>query len=202
MLVPQEEIVRAFRKIAEVRAHVSAAYPHRHPAALNYEQLSQAISSLSKLDIRICVVIASGSLVAGKIERYRDGKVVILTKHDLSEDLLRFVIVKELCHLIIDDEPDWTDDPIKVVREMKAEFDLASLNGNGVQNPSRIQMSEHLAIVGAVSLMYPCERHEKDMQDVFDRKTNISRIALEFKMPVWAIELAFTRGEIFSLFPC
>lgn len=201
MLLPPDEIERAFAKIVLVRAYLAENFPKTHSAALDYAMLAQAISNLARLEVQIYAVLAPGDLVAGKVERYQSGKVVILVKQGLSNDLIRFVIVKELCHLVIDDEPDWSNDAVKVIKEMKAEFDLASINGNGVPNPSRTQMSEHLAVVSAVALMYPCEQHEPDMLKVFKRQTTMARIALDYQLPPWAVELAFTKGEIFSLYP-
>ena len=201
MFLPPEEIERCFGKVANVRAYLNQRFPNRHMVALNFAELAQAISDKSQLTVQVCAVAAPGKLVAGTVERYRDGNVLILVKHELADDLLRFVVVKELCHLVIDDEPDWTTNAVKTVKEVKAEFDLARQNGDGVSNPSRTQMSEHLAIVSAVALMYPCETHEADMLKVFNRETTIARIAMEYQMPPWTIELAFTKGEVFELYP-
>lgn len=160
--------------------------------------MADIIADMYSIDIRLFEVTASGRTVAGNVERYKDNRAVIMVRSQQTEDMLRFVSVKELCHIMLDEEDDWSSDAIATIREMKVEFDLAKTNGDGVLNPSRTQMSEYLALVAAVALMYPCEFHAADKAKVESGEKSIAKIALEHGMPGWAIELAFNHEHIFN----
>lgn len=200
MQLPVCEVERVFRKVLAVREHLAKRALEGAQNELSYETLADTIADMYRLDISIYVVEAAGNLVAGNVERYADGRAIILAKAQQSEPMLRLVIVKELCHLMIDEEDDWSVDGLATIREMKVEFDLARANGDGVVNPSRTQMSEYLAMISAVALMYPCEYHKGDSEKVAADEKSVARVALEHNMPGWAVELAFNHGDLFEIY--
>lgn len=201
MQLPNNEVERTFRKVAAVREHLKRRALEGLQLQLDWRTLADVIADMYKLDIHIYEVTAPGGTVAGNVERYSDGRAVIMVRSRQTEDTLRFVTVKELCHLMIDEEDDWSADPMLTIKEMKVEFDLARVNGDGVANPSRTQMSEYLAEIAAIALMYPCEFHKSDRAKVAADEKTIAKIALEHGMPGWAVESAFNHPNVFGQFP-
>lgn len=198
MYLPPNELERTFAKVAAVRQQLRARALEGLQPQLDWRTLADVIADMYGIDILMFEVTASGRTVAGNVERYRDNRAVIMVRSQQTEDMLRFVSVKELCHIMLDEQDDWSSDAIATIREMKVEFDLAKTNGDGVLNPSRTQMSEYLALVAAVALMYPCEYHAADKAKVESGEKSIAKIALEHGMPGWAIELAFNHEHIFN----
>ena len=200
MLLPSEEVERVFRKVAALRAHLKTRQPGQPDLELDFELMADAPSDMYDLTIEIHEVSNKGQYIAGMVERYTQNRAVILARSQQSDAMLRLVIVKELCHLMIDEEDDWSADGLLTIREMKVEFDLARKNGDGVANPSRTQMSEQLAFVAAVAVMYPCELHQADSDKISEGHTTVAKIALEHNMPAWAVENAHTHSELFGLY--
>lgn len=200
MQLPECELERVFDKVAAVREHLKHRALEGLQPELDWETLADIIADMYKLKINIFEVKASGHFVAGNVERYETGQAVIMVKSQQTEAMLRFVVVKELCHLMIDDEDDWSKDPLQTIKEMKTEFDLARNNGGGVDDPSRTQMSETLALVAAVALVYPCEYHQADFEKLRAGEKTIARIALEHGVPGYAVEMAFEHEDVFALY--
>ena len=200
MLLPSEEVERVFRKVAQVRAHLPSMQAGHPDTELDFNLLADAIADMYQLKIEINEVASKGRYVAGMVERYADGRAVILARSQQSDDMFRLVVVKELCHLMIDEQDDWSGDGLLTIREMKIEFDVAKKDGNGVADPSRTQMSEYLALIAAIALMYPCEMHAADAEKLAQDTATVAKVALDHNMPAWAVEKAHDHSDIFSLY--
>lgn len=199
MRIPSAEIERVFLKVANVRAHLRRRALEGIQLQLDWRTLADVVADMYALKISVFEVTASGTTVAGFVERYAD-YATIMVRSSQTEDMLRFVTVKELCHLIIDENEDWSNDGLRTIRETKLDIDLTSINGDGVTDPSRVQMSETLAIFAAVALMYPCEFHAADIEKVTSGQKTVARIALEHGVPGWLVEFAFNNEKIFAYY--
>lgn len=202
MLISSADIERAFHKVKAVRDYMKLYHVDGESHRLSVDTLRSSVADMYGLDIELYEVITSSRRVLGNVERYTDGKAIILVKSQLDDATKRFVAVKELCHLMIDEQDDWSSSGATTLREMKVEFDSIKKNGEGVGNPSRSQVSEVLAWFAAIALMYPCEFHAADKARVDNEETTVARLALYHDMPGAALEAAFTNRDIFEIYPC
>jgi Zn-dependent peptidase ImmA (M78 family) len=199
MILQECEIARAFKKVQAVKDYVNL-YNVGGCHSLSVDTLTAAISDMYDLKIDMWEVAAPGILCAGNVERYGDGRCVIMVKVQQSEDMKRFVAVKELCHLMIDEEDDWSTLATDTLRGLKTEADLSKAGGDGVENPSRAQSSEFLALIAATALLYPCEFHAGDRAKLDADETTLAKIALHHEIPPYAVENAHLHAHIFDKF--
>lgn len=200
MLIPNDRIKSVFKKVKAVRDHMQLYNVSVDGMQLSVDTLRASIADMYGLTIEMYEVLATGRHVAGNVERYADGRAVILVKSELSDATKRFVAVKELCHLMIDEDDDWSTAGVNTLREMKAEIDLAAKDGEGVPNPTRTQQSEYLAWMAAVALMYPCEYHAGDRQRLADEETTVAKLGLQHDMPPYIVETALDHEQVFAMY--
>jgi hypothetical protein len=200
MLIPNDEIIRAFRKVKAVRDHMKLYHVDGQSHRLSVDTLKATVEDMYGLSITMNEVVAPGAHAEGAVERYKDNRALILVRADLSDDEKRFVAVKELCHLMVDEEDDWSAAGVETLRLMKIEFDLLAKDGDGVPNPCRAQISEYLAWIAALALMYPCEFHAGDRARLDAEETTITKLGLYHGMPSYQLESALTHPKIFSLY--
>ena len=200
MLINHGDIIAAFKKVRAVREHMQLYHINGSGHQLSVDTLTASIADMYALKIELYEVFATGAYVAGNVERYADGRAVILINSEQSEAMRRFVAVKELCHLMLDEEDDWSTVGTDTLKEMKIEFDLIQKDGEGVCDPSRVQQSEYLAAFAAIALMYPCEFHQADNAKLDGGETTVAKLGLYHDMPPYAIEVALSHWHIFALY--
>jgi hypothetical protein len=200
MLIPHDDIIRVFKKVKAVRDHMALYHVNGTSHRLSVDTLTKSIADMYGLNIAMFEVLAAGRHVAGNVERYADNRAIILIKSEQSEQLRRFVAVKELCHLMIDEEDDWSSTGTTTLREMKVEFDRWKVDGQGVPDPSRVQKSEMLAWLAAIALLYPPEFHAADKEKVDKEETSVAKIGLYHDMPPYEVENAFDLAGAFALY--
>lgn len=200
MWITNADFVRAFRKVKAVRDHLNLYHVDGGAHALSVDSLRASVADMYDLEVELVEVAATTSHVDGLIERYAPKRAVILIKASLSDDAKRFTAVKELCHLMIDEEDDWSVAGVETLRLMKVEFDKVARDGEGVENPCKAQTSEYLAWTAAIALMYPCEFHMGDKARVDAEETTIAKLGLYHSMPGYHIESAFNHPHIFGLY--
>lgn len=200
MLIPNCEVERVFRKVKAVREHCAKTLVEGNQLIVDPQNLAKIIADMYGLDISIYEVFASGFWILGNVERYDDGRAIVMVKAERPEPVLRFVKVKELCHLMNDEEDDWSNRPMETISQMRVEFKLAEQNGGGTPNPSRTQMSEYLAEIAATALMYPCEFHEADRLKIKEGTTSVGRIGHDHNIPAWVVEHALEHDSIYALY--
>ena len=116
MQIPSHEIERTFKKVAAVREHLNKRAVEGLQPQLDWRTFADAVADMYGLDIRVYEVTAPGRTVAGNVERYSDGRAVIMVRSQQTEDMIRFVTVKELCHLMLDEQDDWSADAMLTIR--------------------------------------------------------------------------------------
>jgi hypothetical protein len=128
-----------------------------------------------------------GNRVWGMLRRYSD-HAVITYKCDLNFCWTRYVVCKELAHLLIDtDASHYTTDPVSLVQRLIA--------GLPTQLDAELE-SEYAAGYGAVELLLPwCLRDHFDY--LVQRGDTDLQIAEEFKCP--AIYVSMMRGRYGAL---
>jgi hypothetical protein len=199
MLIPHDEILRTFRKVKAVREHMRLYHVGNACHQFSVESFQDTVADMYGLRIEKWEVLTTATRVAGNVERYEDGRAVILVRADLSDAMKRFVAVKELCHLMIDEDDDWSSAGVETVQGMKVELDLNAA-GEGVTNPTRTQKSEMLAWLAAIELMYPCEFHGADKEKLDEGETTVAQLGLYHDMPPHILEAAFRHPDVFALY--
>ena len=200
MLLSHDEVERVFRKVKAVRDHMGLMLVEGNQPELDPQRLAQIIADMYQLSIKIFEVFAGGDTILGNVERYANGTAVVMVKAEKPEPVIRFVKTKELCHLLNDEQDDWSNRPLETIAEMRVEFKLAEENGGGTPNPTRTQMSEYLAEIAATALMYPCEYHAADRAKIEAGTTTLGKIGHEHNIPAWVAEQALDHATIYDLY--
>ncbi len=118
--------------------------------------------------------------LSGMLFRYPDRAEVIYSS-TLNTCWARFVVCKELVHLLIDTEPKhFTKNPVALVQEIINKLPSVAC----VEELN----SESLAIVGAVEMLLPWHLRKK-MEDMMASGASDYAIALEFRAPEKIVNL-------------
>lgn len=149
--------------------------------SVSVENLQEIIGRLAQLKISKWLVDFDGTSLRGNVERYSD-RVEIHVRKSLSPYWRRFTVVKELCHLLLDSEEDWSVDVVTTIS------DLLSFSGFSGDESAEIR-SEKLAEVMALELIYPIEHRRRDKEAVANG-AKTSDIATLRKVPAIWIERA------------
>lgn len=165
---------------------------------LSVMNLHWAVQDIYGLKVEMFEVSFKAEFVGGNSERYDGVRARILVNSNLRHELKRFVAVKELCHLMNDEEDEWSTMGVETIRGLMKERELSRNNGDGHPEPSPALQSEMLAMVGAIELIYPYEFRDADMAKLAAEETTIARIALEHEAPAHIIEQALEHHAFFT----
>lgn len=196
MLIAAEQIVHVLNKVRVAREHLNASWPPQDACVLSVMDFHWAVGDIYNLQIEMLKVSFPAEHVRGKVERYADGRARILIRAQQSPEFLRFVTVKELCHLMIDEHDDWSSAGVETIRGLLKEWALVGENGTGHLDPSDPLKSEMLAEIAAIEMMYPREFRADDIAKIAAKATTLQKIALEHELPPYAIEQAHRHHEI------
>jgi len=122
--------------------------------AVSIENLHRVFACLAGIHIRKLLVDFEGGSLRGNVERYED-HAIIHVRLSQSDYWQRFTVVKELCHVLLDEKEDWSTDVVETISGLLA---FTGLNGEE-SAPIR---SEKLAEVMALELVYPLEYRAED----------------------------------------
>lgn len=187
MLLSNEKLEVVFRKVKHIKEHMKRCCLAPDRAKLSVEDLQWAISDMYDLKIEKFEVAFDGQFLHGLVERY-EKRARILLRKDQVEDMMRFVSVKELCQVALDEAEDWSPAGTETLEGYGYEvaLDLAGENEKRQLAERHIQ-SERLAEIAATELMYPFEFRAQDLADITAQKTTRKAIALHFHMPEFAV---------------
>jgi|GEM_PF-3304127 len=150
---------------------------------VSVENLQAAAREYTGLEICTFSVPAVGGRVRGWVERFAEN-ANIYVQEGQSEEWQRFVIAKELCHLLVDkSEAEMSTDVVSTLTGLVAfdSFDLFS-------ETSPIRVSEKVAEIGALELIYPFEYRESDAELVRNGTKSIAQLSEERGVPeVWVL---------------
>lgn len=144
---------------------------------VSVENLETIVSRLTQLYVVKRRLFFAGAAVRGNYELYKD-RLIIRVRKGQSLEWERFTVVKELCHPLIDKPEEFLPDAEKLI---KALLQFQGLDG---ETPPQV-ISERLAEMAALELLYPLEFREGDREK---RKAGISiaQIGLDRGVPpVW-----------------
>lgn len=189
--VLSEKLENTFRKVRDlqefIRLYVLA--PDKIPVSV--EDTQWAIEEKYDLRIEKIVVDFEAKHIRGMMERYADGaaKVYVRKNQDPDKETCeywcRFIAVKEMIHLAIDEREDWSPNGVATIEELIRDHSFEQLK------PAREEIqSEHLAEVAAFELLYPMEFRQGDI----DKGVAFSKLAAEYEIPEYVVERVLDPG--------
>jgi IrrE N-terminal-like domain len=198
MQINSQKLMSILQKVRIVREHLQAVCHEPQGPVLSIMNLHWAIQDIYKLTIEMRDVSFDADHLRGKVERYSDNRARILVRSRQSDEEKRFATAKELCHLMIDEEDDWSVQGVDTISGLLMEWKLQQANGVGHTHPTDPLQSEILAEIAAVEFMYPAEYRATDIAKLAESSTTIARISLEHELPAYQVETAIIHHEMLA----
>lgn len=194
MRVNMAKLISVLKKVEVVREQLSTMCVGKQGPVLSVMDLAYVIGEVYSLTIEMTVVDFRAEHLKGNLERYADGRARVLVRADLNEAEKRLVAVKELCHLIIDEEDDWSADGTATIDEyLKMEStvgdDNQPLAGSAIH-------SELMAMMAATELVYPTEYRDADADKMGKGGATLASIALEHEVPAYVVRHAIDNKAV------
>lgn len=196
LLIDSEEIKRVLNKVRVAREHLEKTWPPKDACVLSVMDFHWAVQDIYEIEIIMLKISFVAEHLRGKVERNEGKPSRVLVKAQQTPEFLRFVAVKELCHLMIDQEDDWSSSGVDTINGLLREWQLTDENGTGHTNPSDPLKSEMLAEIAAIEMMYPREFRARDREKLAANETTIQKIALDHDLPPYPIEQALRHRDI------
>lgn len=143
-------------------------------------------SKKTGLEIKYKSCSWSWDSIKGSLLRYED-RAVISYSHKLNPCWTRFVITKELCHLMFDDEASFTGDVEKLVSDLV----LCNLVKDA-ESVDEAGLSEYVMIIAALELLVPINLRREAYDWFMEGSHTTYQIAHIFRVPERYIQLAFS----------
>lgn len=189
MLISYEKAQDAFRKVKHLREEYRNYSLAPNLSRLSVEDLFAIVRQMYQIDIVKRGVPFEARHTRGMLLRFRQ-EARIYVRHDLDDDMKRFTAVKELCHVILDEEEDWSVDGVNTIEQLQNDLHL---NGNNTKAKvaASTSQAELLAELAALELLYPIECRQADQ-----RRQNFvtQRAAYEHGIPVSMVERAISEN--------
>lgn len=198
MQIHDSRISMVLKKVAVLREQLETLCLAKQGPALRVMDLHYVVEQVYGLRIAMLDVDFPAVYLRGKVERYNDKTARVLVRSALSLTEKRLVTVKELCHLVIDEEDDWSNNGVAMLDDL-IEESRAFMNGAvGAEKPATPLQSEALALLAAGELLYPAEFREADTAKIAADETTISAIALYHNVPPFVVEQALENEDRFA----
>jgi hypothetical protein len=195
MLVTHEKIEECLRKVVEVREYIKMYSPEPLGLVLNLADFHYAVQDICDLKIEVLEVTFEGQHLRGTTELYNDKTARVLIRSGQTEYEKRLAVAKELSHLLIDGEQDCSTDGAETIKELLQEWHVAKQNGVGHMDPPEPLVSEIMAFVVALQLLYSDEFQAADIEKLDQGVKTLQQISLEHEVPAHAIEQALDRHD-------
>lgn len=183
----------AFRKVRDIQEFVRSYVIAPDKIPVSVEDIQWAIEQKYGLKITKELVDFTAVHIRGMIERYESGSanVFIRLNQDFDADVNRywhrFIAVKEMAHLAIDEREDWNPDGCETIEELIKDHGF-----DGMRPAADEIQSEVLAELVAIELLYPMEFRQGDL----DRGTVNPILAAEYQVPQYVIQRALAPSHM------
>jgi Zn-dependent peptidase ImmA (M78 family) len=188
------KVVKAFSKAKAVN-HYYWVHTDGDDAAnrsVSIENIAKIIGLMTQIEISRKEVDIESEFHRAFVERTDSGKKAnIYVVASEPSFWRRFATVKELCHLLIDEDEDFQPDPQVTLRHMKDGSSLFDENSTPEND------SENLAEIIAMELVYPLE-HRREDRNLMASGTSLVEIAKSRDVPRRYVSLG-TSDNWFSL---
>ncbi len=153
---------------------------------IELEKIQKIIAVKTKLEIVYQKRDWENRRILARLLRYKDKAIIetICGEGELNPCWLRFVRCKELCHLILDDEDSYTDNPEQLVHEL--------LEIGIVISPSKAALSETLAVIAAIELLFPLAIRSQFKEMIRNEGFSVYKVAKILRIPESYVEKAIS----------
>lgn len=181
MILSGERTETVFRKVKQIQEELAAYVLASDRPDLSIEDFQYVIENMYGIKIEKYAVPFEANFLRGMMERY-EKRAIIYVRKDMSYELIRFTAVKEMCHIAIDQEEDWSSSGHETIRDLVSEY--------SIQNDKEAEItsqSEMLAEIAATELLYPFDHRQIDRKKVENGETTIGKIANHYKIPQFIV---------------
>jgi Zn-dependent peptidase ImmA (M78 family) len=178
-----ENVFRKVRNILDVRKQ----YCIENGNLTSVDDLLYVVEQAYGIKITRLDVAFDGKFLRGVCERYGDGNARILVRADQSEAEKRYVAVKELSHVIIDEKEDWSPQGESTISQYVMTEQMSGL----VLASAEIN-SEALAQAAAIELLMPFDIRKDDARLVSEKKQTFSSLGLIYGLPPHIVAYAIS----------
>ncbi|MCO6386689.1 hypothetical protein [Aliihoeflea sp. 40Bstr573] len=183
----------AFRKVSDIQEFVRQYVIAPDKLPVSVEDTQWAIEEKYGFKITKELVDFEAEHIRGMMERYENGTAHVFIRQRQDNDLTvngywhRFIAVKELSHLAIDEKEDFNWDGSKTIEELIADHIFEGMR------PAKIEIqSEVLAELVAIEILYPMEFRQADIES----GRLPSDLAKDYGVPPYVIERALSQGHM------
>ncbi len=127
---------------------------------IRIENVQRIVETMTKKKIIKKSVSTGGTIIRGMTERYAD-KALIYIRKEQSLEWQRYTAIKELCHIVYDEADDFEPDPLKTLEQLVLKRTLTL-----GEPTSPALLSERLAEITALEIIYPLEFRQSDAADL------------------------------------
>jgi Zn-dependent peptidase ImmA (M78 family) len=181
-----------FDRLKVVLQKVRQIHEHRKMMCLDGERIPVSIEDLQYVvkdmydfaKIEKFDVAFAAEFTRGMLERYSDKTAKIYIRKDQSDDWKRYIAAKELCHLVIDEQKDFSPDGHSTIQHLIATKIPTKNNGNEKSNDVD---SEWLAEFAAREILYPYPTRKHDIELLKSNKQTQTSLALYYQIPEYVI---------------
>jgi Zn-dependent peptidase ImmA (M78 family) len=186
MLLNATKAENIFRKVRNLKDQYSAYVLGGDSGVLRIEDFHRVIEESYNLKILKTTVAFEGENIRGQMERY-DDKILIRIRRSQTLDWLRFATVKEFCHIVIDEQEDWSADGVGTIEKLVIEYQI-----NNDQEAEITTQSEMFAEIAAIEIMYPFQYRIVDLEELKKQNTTIVKIASHYGLPAFMVSRALS----------
>ncbi|MDX3885558.1 MAG: hypothetical protein QHC65_14145 [Sphingomonas sp.] len=196
MLISHEEIIAAFNKVRVIKEQLDKACPGPQGPVLRVMDLAWVVGDVYDLQINMLEVDFHGEHLKGMCERYGNNTARVFVRANLSLAEKRLVAVKEICHLFLDEEDDWSTVGAETIEGLLTDITLQAQNGEGLAKPPRPLVSESLALLAAHELVYPRMYRDADFEKLAKGTATTASVALQHEIPPYVVGYCYRHHEV------
>lgn len=189
--VLSSKIEGTFAKVRDLQEFIQQYVLAANKLPVSVEDIQWAIESKYGLKIEKRLVDFEARHIRGMMERYQDGTAKVYVRRAQTPDpeqnifWQRFISVKEMIHLAIDEPEDFSPRGTETIEELIRDHSFEAMK------PAREEIqSEVLAELAAFELLYPMEFRLADT----DAVTSYSVLAVQYAVPDYVIERCLSSG--------
>jgi Zn-dependent peptidase ImmA (M78 family) len=192
ILMDTEKVTGVLKTTRLIIEELKAYTINGHAPPVSIEDLHFVIEEMQKIKIEKKEVIQpAGKIVRGSMARFTD-RAIILVDSNLSDVLKRFTTAKELCQIAIDTPADFSVNPHETIKALLTTFELDNEHNGDHEVSADVVLSEILAEIAALEVLYPLDLRRIDQKAVQAKKTTWSALEAQYRVPRYYIERAFT----------
>ena len=183
MNLSSDRVSRACVTAQAVLGKLTLGVPGDGSHVVSVEELQDVVGKMSGVSITKEQALFKGEILRGKIERWDSGKSAkIYIRYDQTEDWKRFVTAKELLHILVDDERDFSPYGDQTLEELVLAGHFGWINIAGALSNGYVQ-SEIVAEIAALEVLYPIQFRRNDIRTLAEGLTNNIELSARYWIP-------------------